>query len=102
MNKLIIDTTEAKKTTIKLRSDRSLDAISEENSPKSQVALILINKLLKRNRINPTEVDEIEVNTGPGSFTGTRVGVAIANALGFALDIPVNGKKSKQALPKYS
>ena len=35
----------------------------------------------------------IEVFKGPGSFTGLRVGVAIANALGAAMDIPVNGKK---------
>ncbi|EKD65038.1 MAG: hypothetical protein ACD_50C00208G0010, partial [uncultured bacterium] len=31
----------------------------------------------------------IEVNTHPGSFTGIRVGMAIANALGFALKIPI-------------
>lgn len=56
-------------------------------------------------------ITAIEVNTGPGSFTGTRVGVAVANALGFALDIPVNGsprspreagKKGKIVLPKYT
>lgn len=102
MNKLIIDTTDAKKTTIKFRSGRKTDEITEENIPKSQIALILIDKLLRRNKLNPTELDEIEVNTGPGSFTGTRVGVAIANALGFGLGIKVNGKKSKRALPKYS
>ncbi len=102
MNKLIIDTTDAKKTTIKLNSNKKRDEITEENIPKSQIALILIDKLLKRNRINPTELDEIEVNTGPGSFTGIRVGVAIANALGFSLDIKVNGRKSKEALPTYS
>lgn len=102
MNKLIIDTTDAKKTTIKLRSDRKTDEITEKNIPKSQITLILIDKLLKRNEISPTNIEEIEVNTGPGSFTGTRVGVAIANALGFGLGIKVNGKKSKDAAPKYS
>ncbi|MBI2621304.1 MAG: tRNA (adenosine(37)-N6)-threonylcarbamoyltransferase complex dimerization subunit type 1 TsaB [Candidatus Levybacteria bacterium] len=102
MNKLVIDTTDAKKTTIKLVSDKLLDKITEENTKKSQITLILIDKILKKNKINPADLDEIEVNTGPGSFTGTRVGVAIANALGFGLDIKVNGKKSKQALPRYS
>lgn len=102
MNKLIIDTTAAGKTTIKLRSKKLTDKITGENIPKSQIALILIDRLLKRNKINPAQLDEIEVNTGPGSFTGTRVGVAIANALGFGLGIKVNGKKSKGAAPKYS
>ena len=102
MNKLIIDTTDRKKTTIKLKSNKRADKITEKNVPKSQIALILIDKILKKNKINPADLDEIEVNTGPGSLTGTRVGIAIANALGFGLGIKVNGKKSKGALHKYS
>ena len=101
MKRLIIDTTEPSETTIKLQLDKITDEITEWNIPKSQKTLVLIDKILKKNKINPTDIDEIEVNTGPGSFTGTRVGVAIANALGFGLDVKVNGKKSKTVTPKY-
>ncbi len=101
MKRLIIDTTEPTETTIKLQLDTRIDKITEDNVPKSQKTLVLIDKILKRNKINPIDIDEIEVNTGPGSFTGTRVGVAIANALGFGLDIKVNGKKSKIVEPRY-
>lgn len=100
MNKLVIDTTNNKKTTIVLHTKDSVDKITEENASKSQITLQIIDKLLKQNNLKPTEIDEIEVNTGPGSFTGTRVGVAIANALGFGLDVKVNGSK-KNATPKY-
>ncbi len=101
MNKLIIDTTDNKKTIVKLTTDEFIDEIEQENVPKSQITLILIDKLLKKNDLKPTDIEEIEVNAGPGSFTGTRVGVAIANALGFGLDIKVNGSKTKNVTPKY-
>lgn len=100
MNKLIIDTTDNKKTTVELHAKNSVDKITQESAPKSQITLVLIDQLLKQNKLKPTEIDEIEVNAGPGSFTGTRVGVAIANALGFGLDVKVNGSK-KNATPKY-
>lgn len=101
MNKLIIDTTDRNKTTIKLQLGEQLDKLSEKAKPKSQTALILIDRILKRNNLSPGDLDEIEVNARPGSFTGTRVGVAIANALGFGLDVLVNKKRSKIVTPKY-
>ena len=37
------------------------------------------------------KADEILVNCGPGSFTGVRVGLAAAKALGLAWGVPVHG-----------
>ncbi len=102
MNRIVIDTTDNTKTLIKLEGDDSSDEIIEPAKPRTQTTLLLVEKILKKNNLKPQELDEILVNTGPGSFTGTRVGVAIANALGFGLDVKVNGSKLKEALPKYS
>ncbi|HBG81748.1 TPA: hypothetical protein DDW69_02790 [candidate division CPR2 bacterium] len=43
--------------------------------------------------VNPKELEGIIVYSGPGPFTGLRVAVSIANALSFALDLPIAGIK---------
>ena len=101
MNKLIIDTTDNKKTTVKLETNNSINEITEDSIPKSQITLQIIDKLLKQNSLKPTEIDEIEVNTGPGSFTGLRVGITIATTLGKLLSIPVNGHLEGDITPQY-
>ncbi len=42
-------------------------------------------------------LDRIAVTTGPGSFTGIRVGVALARAMGLALGVPVVGVSTLMA-----
>lgn len=41
--------------------------------------------------INRSDIDVIAVNCGPGSYTGLRIGMATAAAIGHALDRPVVG-----------
>ena len=43
-------------------------------------------------------LDRIVVTTGPGSFTGIRVGLAMARAMGLALGVPVVGVSTLAAL----
>jgi tRNA threonylcarbamoyladenosine biosynthesis protein TsaB len=43
------------------------------------------------------QISEIAVSVGPGSFTGTRIGVSAAKALGLTLDVPVVGVSSLEA-----
>ncbi|MBI2599092.1 tRNA (adenosine(37)-N6)-threonylcarbamoyltransferase complex dimerization subunit type 1 TsaB [Candidatus Curtissbacteria bacterium] len=94
---LTIDSTNREKIIVTLGNEKIID----EQKLGSQVLLPLIVKILKKQKAAFADISAVVVNTGPGSFTGTRVGVAVANALGFALNIPVNGKKGKIALPKY-
>lgn len=90
--KLFIDTSSNKKTLVSLD-----DKVIEKDSSlwHSQVVLPMIKKLVGKNGLKA--INEIEVNTGPGSFTGLRVGVAIAQALSYALKIPVNNPEIKYA-----
>lgn len=95
---LIIDTSDREMTRVGLKIDGEVSFL-EGKRVSSQILLPLIDKILKKNRLKPSDLTEIEINTGPGSFTGLRVGAAVANALGWALKIPVNGKK--QITPIY-
>ncbi|MBM3205497.1 hypothetical protein FJZ41_01435 [Candidatus Shapirobacteria bacterium] len=95
--KLFIDTSDNQKTIIGLDEKRLEKTTGKD---KSQQALSLIQKILQENKKTLKDLTEIEVNLGPGSFTGLKVGVSLANALGFTLDIPVNGKR-QLVLPNY-
>lgn len=91
---LCIDTKNKKLISVFLKDKgRVIKSLSEENEYGSQVLLPLIFKLLRTTNYKLQTLKGIEVETGPGSFTGLRVGVSIANALAFSLGIPVNGKK---------
>lgn len=69
----------------------------------AQILLVLIDRLLSQQGIKVTDVTAVQVHCGPGSFTGTRVGVAVANCLAFALGIPVNGLPiGTSAAPLYA
>jgi tRNA threonylcarbamoyladenosine biosynthesis protein TsaB len=93
-NILYIDSSDNKKITIGVSVDGKRFFVSEDTSIlRSEAALPLVDKICKENNVNIFELDEIKVNTGPGSFTGLRVGISIANALSFLLKIPINGKK---------
>lgn len=105
MNKktiLYIDTNNNRKTSIAVDSNgQRKELIKKTDNWTSQVLLPMIQKLLDENNISLSQLSEIKVNTGPGSFTGLRVGIAVANALGYLLDIPVNGKKPNIVEPVY-
>lgn len=91
---LCIDTKDQKKIVVSLKKNGEIvKSLTEQNEYGSQVLLPLIIKLIKTKNYELSTLTAIEVETGSGSFTGLRVGVAVANALGFSLGIPVNGKK---------
>jgi tRNA threonylcarbamoyl adenosine modification protein YeaZ len=62
--------------------------------------LPMIGELLREAGVTYADLDRIAVTTGPGSFTGVRVGVAAARALALALGIPAVGIGSLEALAR--
>lgn len=95
---LAIDTSDSKATGVQLlfagRNVRRMRARTE----RAQTVLPLIKKIIAEGHISFEDIADIRVHTGPGSFTGLRVGVAVAQALAGLLAVPVNGKPAGQTI----
>ncbi len=55
-------------------------------------------ELLRESGVEQSEVEALAVGIGPGSFTGVRMGLAVARGLGLALDVPAAGVSTLDAL----
>ena len=62
---------------------------SSDNTGLSSDIVKAWKTLQKQNNIQLEQIKEIYVVSGPGSFTGIRVGAAFAAGLGYGLEIPV-------------
>jgi tRNA threonylcarbamoyladenosine biosynthesis protein TsaB len=56
------------------------------------------DELLRESGHEPSDLNALAVGTGPGSFTGLRLGLAAARGLAFALELPVAGVSTLRAL----
>ncbi len=98
---LYIDSSNGEKVVIKLNDQ---EIVSSALRDKSQLVLKLIVDSLNKKGLTLADIKKININRGPGSYTGLRVGLAVANTLGWALDVKVNGKNIKKdgpVLPQY-
>lgn len=59
-----------------------------------------IDRLIKKSLIKKEELNYVAVGTGPGSFTGLRIGIATARALAQGLNKPLLGVCSFAAIAK--
>ena len=66
----------------------------------SRAATLLedVDALLRQGSARADELDGVAVGVGPGSFTGVRIGIAVARGLALALDVPVAGVSTLDVL----
>ena len=57
-----------------------------------------LNQLLAEIGVDRRELKGVVVGTGPGSFTGLRIGLATAKTIAYTLDVPIVGISTTHAL----
>jgi tRNA threonylcarbamoyladenosine biosynthesis protein TsaB len=94
MHVLAIDTALEACSAAVLDTERS-DILAHESRPMqrghAEALIPLIQRVMDQAGLIFAELNRIAVTTGPGSFTGLRVGIAAARGIGLAADKPVVG-----------
>lgn len=96
---LAIDTAAPRLHLAILRADGDVDvSIDDIATGHAEILFDRLAVLLARNALSHADVQRIAVTTGPGSFTGLRIGLSAARGLGLARKLPVVGVPSLLAL----
>ena len=64
----------------------------------SQTLMPMIDDVFKKSELKPSDIDFFAVADGPGSFTGLRIGVTTIKGLAHAMNKPVCGVNTLEAL----
>ena len=74
------------------------DEVLGERVSRAQTLLEDVDALLRQAGAHPSDLDRVVVGLGPGSFTGVRIGLAVARGLALSLDLPGAGVSTLAAL----
>ncbi len=69
-----------------------------ERTSTAKTLLEDLDALLRQGGAHAGDVEALAVGLGPGSFTATRIGLAVARGLALALDVPAAGVSTLDAL----
>ena len=87
MNKLIMDVANEKIFLMIITSSNIYNITHENTKINYEKLTLIINDFLNSNNLKITEINEIYVNQGPGSFAGIRNSLSVAKAFNVAKKI---------------
>lgn len=91
---LFIDTASSRLIVSLINDNQLLFYYNElEGKEISGKTMVIIDEAFKKVGIKPNDIDDIYIVTGPGSFTGIRVGLTVAKVMGYSLNkrvIPIS------------
>ena len=88
---LAIDTSGARLQLALLTDDGAFEDVEARERGHAEILFDRVAGLLDRAGLAYADLTRIAVVTGPGSFSGLRIGLSAARGLGLALDLPVIG-----------
>ncbi|KFA59414.1 tRNA N6-adenosine(37)-N6-threonylcarbamoyltransferase complex dimerization subunit TsaB [Gilliamella sp. wkB18] len=95
---LAIDTsTEACSVALSYQNEITYDFIISARDHTKQI-LPMVDKLLKQSDCSLSKIDAIAFGQGPGSFTGVRIGIGVAQGLALGIGKPMIGVSTLMTL----
>jgi len=86
---LLIDTTQKEQTSVALVGRGKDEFLTKP--VRAQALMDLTDELLRLGKNKWEDISAVAALTGPGSYTGTRMGVTVANTIGWLKNLPVYG-----------
>jgi tRNA threonylcarbamoyladenosine biosynthesis protein TsaB len=95
--------TSARACSVAIHKDADLIHTIEVAEPQAHAAKIAvsINALLNEASLTTKHLHAVAVSSGPGSYTGLRIGTSVAKGLCFGLNIPLISVPTLQALAHH-
>lgn len=88
---------------VSLMKDGTLTDMLESGEGQNHARLVTVfaQELLKKNGIGPGELNAVAVSSGPGSYTGLRIGASAAKGMCYALQIPLIAVGTLEAMARH-
>jgi len=102
-NFLIVDTSQENLVNVVLSNQNNLINLKNENKRECLRNLVpMIGEILENNNLTLEDLDFIGINSGPGSWTGLRIGYSTVKVLSLVLNIPIIEYNNFELIKKYS
>ena len=85
---------------VAIHEQGELIALAEIKEPgaHAEKLLLLVDEVFEKAGLSFADLDAVAVSQGPGSYTGLRIGVSTAKGIAYALEIPLIGINTLQAM----
>ncbi len=98
MKILALDTATEACSVALLDGNEIIQEIEIQPTGHSRLVLQMVDKVLAEAGLGLQDLDVIAVDSGPGSFTGVRIGLGVTQGLAYGANLPVIGVRSLEIL----